>query len=346
MLYRFNYVKYIISFLLTFIFIININMTYAASTLVVVNKSSNTISLFDEQQGKLMKEIAVGFKPHEAALSPNKKFIVVANYGSQFKPGSTISVIEFNAATTQTSTRTIVLPARSRPHGLKFISDDEVLVVAEGIQSLLGVDIVTGNLERRIPLPGKGAHMLAVDQSKHFAYVASMNSGTVCKIDLNKNQVVNDTQIGRHAEGLVLLQDEQSLLVANRKDNEIAQLSTHHLEILKKVKTERGPIRIALVNEGKQAAISNCIHGTIQVLDLNTMKISQGYKATRLYSRKNGKIFGKLLSVPISIAPREDGHTAYIANSFAGNITLMELTNGAILKTFEAAKEPDGLVLG
>lgn len=49
--------------------------------------------------------------------------------------------------------------------------------------------------------------------------------------------------------------------------------------------------------------------------------------------------------MPLGILVRDDQQTAFVANAFAGNISLINLITGDIIKSFEALIEPDGIGL-
>src|SRR5687768_17124650 len=69
--------------------------TFADSgTLLVLNKSDNTVSLINVATNTAVATIPTGAGPHEVAVSPNGKIAVVANYGTQQVPGSSLTVID------------------------------------------------------------------------------------------------------------------------------------------------------------------------------------------------------------------------------------------------------------
>lgn len=314
-------------------------------TLLVVNKSSKSVTFFDEKNLKLKAHLSVGDEPHEVAISPSGNFAVVSNYGSSCRPGSSITVLDIGQAKVL---KNITLPDRSRPHGVKFISENNILVTAEGIQSLLLVDIESTKVIKTLPLPGEGAHLLTVDNNKQYAYISNIHSGSATKVDLQAFLVLQETKIGNAAEGIILTPDENHLLVTNRKDHIVAVLRTSDLTWESNIKTDKGPIRLALFDDGKQVVLTNCESGTVQTIDLATLTLLNTFASTKSFSVAKGKILGGffgLLPVPLGILVRDDQQTAFVANAFAGNITLINLLTGDIIKSFEALIEPDGLGL-
>jgi DNA-binding beta-propeller fold protein YncE len=312
-----------------------------ASTILVVNNGSNSVSLLNEKTGKTLAELPTPFGPHEVAVTPNGKYALVSIFGTEKNPGSTLVVIDIENAKI---TKTIQLEVASRPHGIQFISDSQALVTAGGIQSLLLVDFVNGNTIKTIPLPGEGAHMVTTDAENHYAYVTNAKSGDICKVDLVTYEI-QTMKIGVEVEGVALTPDEQLLLVTDRSDNMVAVLRAKNLCILKKIKTDLGPSRVAVLNDGNSAIVTNSTGGTAQMINLSTFTIDPSFKTTTSVSTTNGLPGANVLPVPISIAVREDQTTAFITNNFAGNITLVDMKSGAILRTLEAKKQPDGLAI-
>lgn len=306
-----------------------------AGTVIVTNVLSNSVTLFDETTMVPVKEVKVGYMPHEVIVTPDGKTALISNFGDLFNVIKGHSVTSIDVASAQVL-QTIELPKKSRPHGLALISDTEALVTAQGIQSLLVIDYVTGKITKTIALPGAGAHMVLVDAEKRFAYVANTDSGTVCKINLMNFAVVGEVKIGKETEGLALTNEEDLLLVTDRKDNEVAVIRTKDLSLQKKIQTASGPVRVVMFDHGLSALVTNTVSGNAQVIDIASLAINKTFNTTLSHSP---------LPVPINIAVREDQKTAYITNSFAGNITLVDLIKGDVLNTFKGGHMPDGIAI-
>lgn len=306
-----------------------------ANTLFVSNVGSNSVTLFDVSTLERLKDISVGYKPHEIAVTPNNKFALVANYGTTRERISGDAVTLINVENTNV-VQTIKLQENSRPHGIVFISDTQALVTAQGIQSLLLIDIAKGEVIKTISLPGSTAHIITIDKEQAYAYLSNIDSGDVYKMNLKTFTVDKKVNIGREAQGSTLTNDGNLLLVTDLKDNYVAVMRTKDLSLLKKVKTDFGPVRVALFNNGNSAVVANSISGTAQVIDIATLEITRSFSTTPS---------GSVLTVPNNILINDDQSTAYITNEFAGKIVLIDLKNGEILKTFKAGRMPNGLAM-
>ena len=69
-------------------------VSQAEDTLIVLNKSAASAWLLDPQTGEARAQLRVGDGPHEAAVSPDGKIAVVANYGIRGKNGNSLTVID------------------------------------------------------------------------------------------------------------------------------------------------------------------------------------------------------------------------------------------------------------
>lgn len=334
-----------------------------SKTLLVANKASLSLSFIDESTMRELFALPIGQSPndtpHEVAVSPDAKWALVSHYGEvsfnfvKFEfdnlrhPGSHLSLIDVQQGALA---RRFDLPLGSSPHGIQFLSDTKALVTAEGIQSLLLVDFTDGNSYQVqfFPIPGQGAHELVIDADKKYAYVANKDSGSVVKFDLIHNEAVGESVIGKHAEGIALSGDGAFVMVTDRLSNSLNFLNANTLELQTKLATEGGPIRVTLYDNGKSALLTNVLSGTAQRVAIASRQISPGFNTTNTWSATTGKpcqsFFG-LLKVPVNMLVRDDQQTAFIANSYAGNITLVDIKAGRVLNTFQAGKEPDGMAI-
>ena len=120
----------------------------AANTLLVGNKSGQSVFVLDLASGEKRAEFATGVGPHEIVISPNGGLAVVANYGAS-TAGNTLTVIDLATATVA---RTVDLGEHTRPHGLRFLPDGRhVLATTEGDGSLTEADVIGGTVLRSLP---------------------------------------------------------------------------------------------------------------------------------------------------------------------------------------------------
>ena len=315
-------------------------------TLYVLNKSDANVSPIDTATGTAAETIPVGDGPHEAAVSPDGKTLVVCNYGRS-TPGRTLTVID---TATGTVRGTMDLRDYHRPHGIAYIpGTDTIVVTAEPEKKLLLIDVPSGVLLAAIDTEQELSHMVAVAPDGSRAFVANINSGTISIIDLVKHEFVKTLRTGAGAEGLAVHPTRPELWVTNRSSDTVAIVNTDTLRVETKIMCPRFPIRIAFTPDGDHALVSNAQSGDIAVINTTTRTIQRRInmdeepvgddeKATRLFSDTFGQS-----PVPIGILIRPDGKFAYVANTNADVISVIDLNTWTIVDRLHAGKEPDGL---
>ena len=315
-------------------------------TLYVLNKSDANVSPIDTATGAAAVTIPVGDGPHEAAVSPDGKTLVVCNYGRE-TPGRTLTVID---TATGEVRGTMDLREYHRPHGIAFIpGTDHILVTAEPEKKLLLIDVESGELLAAIGTGQDISHMVAVTPDGRRAFVANIGSGSISAIDLVEHKLIKSIPTGDGAEGLAVHPTRPEVWVTNRKKNTIAVVNTGTLEVETLIVCPQFPLRIAFTPDGVYALVSNAQTGDVAVLNVESRTIwrrlsmdeepvADGEKEKRLFSDTFGQS-----PVPVGIVIRPDGHFAYVANTNADVISVIDLKRWEVVGRLHAGKEPDGL---
>lgn len=313
-------------------------------TLIVLNKSDGTASLIACRTGQVFATIPTGEAPHEVAVSPDHKTAVVGNYGKN-NPGHTLTVIDL---ATRKVTKTIDLKKYHRPHGLLFLPDGKrLLVTAEKEQKLLIVDIDRGKVSENIDTAQEISHMVAVTPSADRAFVANIRSGSVSVIDLQSANRISIIETGSGAEGIDVTPDGKEVWVTNRGANTISVIDTASLEVLATIKCSSVPIRIKFTPDGKHALVSNARSGDVAVFDTQERKeVHRVGMRLSAVEKTDDRLFKNAFGdspVPVGIVIPPDGRHAYVANTNADIITVIDLESWEISGRLTAGKEPDGL---
>lgn len=334
--------------LLVMLFLTCVPVASAADsgTLLVLNKSDNTVSLLDLVSKKAVATIPTGVGPHEVAVSPNGKLAVISDYGTQAQPGSTLTVIDIPG---KKQLRAIDLGAYRRPHGIVWLKGNEVAVTVEGSKALLLVDVSSGQVSGAVPTQQNVSHMVVVSQKHRRAYVANIGSGSVTVIDLKEKKRITDVQTGAGAEGIDISPDEKEVWVANRAANTVSVIDAASLKVNATLDSKDFPIRVKFVPGGKYVLVSNARSGDVAVFDVATKKeirrIPMQIKATDASSSAS-RIFGTQFGqspVPVGILVAPGVSHAFVANTNADIVTVIDLKTWEIVDRLTAGKEPDGL---
>ena len=316
-----------------------------SGTLLVLNKSDNTVSLIDLASRKTVATIPTGVGPHEVAVSPDGRIAVIADYGAQ-TPGNTLTVIDIAG---KKAMKTIDLGENRRPHGIVWLKDNQVAVTAEGNKALLVVDVDSGKVTNSIVTDQNVSHMVVVASKTGKAFVANIGSGSVTVIDLKENKRIADIQTGAGAEGIDISPDEKEVWVSNRAANTVTVIDADTLKVLATLESKDFPIRVKFAPGGKHVLVSNARSGDVAVFDAATRKevkrISMKVKAAES-SETSKRLFGTQFGqspVPVGILVAPGVNHAFVANTNADIVTMIDLKSWQIVDRLTAGREPDGL---
>jgi YVTN family beta-propeller protein len=318
----------------------------ASGTLLVLNKTDNSVSLIDAMTGDRIDDVPTGDGPHEVAVSPDGAVAVVTDYGRADAPGHTLTVIDLAASKVSD---TIDLGPHGRPHGVQFLEDGRTIVVtAEASGSVLLVDVVGSRVLRAMPTLQAVSHMVVLDPDGSRAYVANIGSGSVSVLDLDRAYVVAQIPTAAGAEGLDLSPDGKELWVANRTADTLSVIDTHALAEVDTIRCGTGPIRIKFTPDGRRTLVSNAGSGDIAVFDVGTRReigrIPLQYSALESTDRRLLDSEGKLdAPVPVGLLVSRDGTKAWVANTNADLVTVLDLGHLEVAGRIKAGREPDGL---
>ncbi|HEY4490861.1 MAG TPA: cytochrome D1 domain-containing protein [Acidobacteriota bacterium] len=309
-----------------------------------MNKAESTASLIDLKTGAIRATLPTGQGPHEAATSPDGKYALITNYGTAEAAGSSLTLVDISAARTL---KTIELASYQKAHGVRWLKDGKTAVVtAEASQALLVIDVFEGSVRHTIPTGQAVSHMVTVTPDERRAFVANIGSGNVTVIDLTKGETIRNIVTGAGAEGIDITPDGKEVWVTNRQTDTVSVIDTERLEVVETLESKSFPIRAKATPDGKHVLVSNARSGEIAVFSTEARKEVRRVKIPLEAGGTEGRLFGAQFgasSVPIGIVIHPDGTRAYIANSNADAVAVLDLQEWKVIGTLKAGKEPDGM---
>ena len=99
-----------------------------ADTLLVANKSDDTVDLIDLETGESVATVPTGHAPHEIAVSADGARAVITNYGDRDAPGNSLTVIR--TATGAAQRVAVFLDRSDWPEIVGTVSGDDTIFVA------------------------------------------------------------------------------------------------------------------------------------------------------------------------------------------------------------------------
>ncbi len=313
-------------------------------TLIVLNKSEANGALLDLRTGKAVLTFSAGTNPHEVAVSPNGKLAVVSNY-VEHNPGASLTVIDLEKKERIVQ---IDLGKYSKPHGLVFFPDGRhLLVTAESHKALLIVDVKRKMVEKALDTQQEVSHMVVLTPDARLAFVANIRSGSVSVIDLVSGTVKKIIKTGKGAEGLAITPDGKEVWVTNRAEDTISIIRVNDLKVVRSIPCPGFPIRLQFTPDGQWALVSCPKSGDVAAIQVATRQLihripmklaARGDKDNRLFR----DVFGES-PVPIGILIHPSGKVAYVANSNADAVAVIDLTRWEVVNYLPTGKQPDGL---
>ncbi|MEX2601325.1 MAG: beta-propeller fold lactonase family protein [Balneolaceae bacterium] len=304
-----------------------------SGTLVVLNKTGNTAMIIDLATRELLATLPTGVAPHEAVVSPDKRWVAASNYGLyDGDPGHTITLINVEE---QSVERVIDMGEYIRPHGMVWMSDGEhLLVTAEEHESLILLHIPSGEVVREIPTGGQyRSHIVYLSSDESTAYVANIDDGTMSVIDMESGDVITVIETGEGAEGIGISPDETELWISNRVVNTITIVDLDTYEVIDTLPAGEFPIRSVFTPDGSHVVVANMNGGDLSVFDASGRS-----EVMRIDLEPDRDL--NAAPVGLMVIP---GNRLLAAGTQSDRLYMIDLENFEIIDHIEAGDEPDGM---
>ncbi|HZW09073.1 MAG TPA: YncE family protein [Phycisphaerales bacterium] len=300
--------------------------------LLVLNKADDTAQ-FIAQPGGESVTLPTGRGPHEAAVSPDGRLAVAANYENPAAPTLTV----YNADASEV-VRTIDLGESKAPHGLAFVPGDGpdaglLAITCEGSKHLVLINIESGEVAARIGTGANGSHMVAITPDGARAFVANIPDGTVSAIDLAARTLLKVVPTGPGAEGIDVTPDGREVWVANRSHS-VSVIDAASLDVLETIECPGFPIRCKVTPDGARVLVSCAQAGELAVFDRKARDETARVRILQGDSSELG---------PIGILITPGGGHAFVANSGHDEVVLVDLAALTVVRRIETGDTPDGL---
>ena len=180
-----------------------------ATTLMVGNKFEGTVSFIDLESGTEVARPITGGSPHELALSPDGKTVVVVSYLEDGYIGEELNVFDVATASLR---NTISTAPHQAPHGIAWLADsNDVIATTEETRDVIRVDIDRGKVTGIAPTDQSGSHLLALSPDSETAFVTSRGSDTLSVIDTETMRLRQTIEAGEGPEAVDVSPDGRTL---------------------------------------------------------------------------------------------------------------------------------------
>ncbi|MEX0647711.1 MAG: cytochrome D1 domain-containing protein [Balneolaceae bacterium] len=303
-----------------------------SGTLIVLNKSGYTAMIIDMATREVLAELPTGVAPHEAAVSPDGKTVIVSDYGEyDGEPGETLTVIDLE---TREVEREINMGEYKRPHGLAWFDDGEHLAVtAEVQQALLVLHVPSEEVVQVIPTEQDRSHIVKLSSDNSLAFVANVDFGTMSVIDLEAGEVIALVETGEGAEGIAISPDESELWISNRYVDTVSIVDLETYEVIETLPAGEFPIRSNFTPDGRHVLVANMNGGDVSVFDAEERTELMRIDLEPDSDQNAGPV--GMLNIP--------GNKLLVAGTQTDRLYVIDLSSFEIIDHIETGDEPDGM---
>ncbi|HEX6216180.1 MAG TPA: cytochrome D1 domain-containing protein [Vicinamibacterales bacterium] len=301
-------------------------------TAVAVNQQSDTVTLIDLRTMEAYRHVPVVAAPHEAAVSPDGRRVLVTNYNRQGAgPQKTLSLIALPSGDT---IKTIDLGEYRAPHDVRWVDGSRVVVTAEASQALLLVNVDSGAIERVFKTEAGVSHMLALSTDRTRLYCSNMRDGSVSAFDFKTGQKIKDVKTGKECEGVGVTPDGRWVWAGNRAEDTISIIDTKTLEVTKRIQSPGFPYRVQFTPNGQWALIPHAQASSLVVADVAKQDILKSIPLglTKIEKPSTAGVF-----------PHPDNRHAFVTVRNDNSMLVLDLIAGTTLARVEVQSSPDGV---
>jgi YVTN family beta-propeller protein len=306
-----------------------VNLT---GTVVAVNQQSDTITLIDLKTMEAYRNVPVVAAPHEAAVSPDGRRVLVTNYNRKdVGPQKVLSLI---ALPSGDPIKTIDIGEHRAPHDVRWVDDSRVVVTAEASQTLVLVNVDSAAIERVFRTEAGVSHMLALSTDRTRLYCSNMRDGSVSAFDFKTGQKIKDVQTGKECEGVGVTPDGRWVWAGNRAEDTISIIDTKTLEVTKRIQSPGFPYRVQFTPNGRWALIPHAQASSLVVADVAKQEILKSIPLgmTKIEKPSTAGVF-----------PHPDNRHAFVTVRNDNSMLVLDLVSGQTLARVAVQNSPDGV---
>tara|TARA_R110000744_G_scaffold116386_1_gene217671 strand:- start:17669 stop:18559 length:891 start_codon:yes stop_codon:yes gene_type:complete len=291
--------------------------------------------------GEEIAEIPIDMEAHEVIAPCDANSIIVTDYGDRTSKGNIIKVI---STKTNAVDKVIAINGSMNANGLVAMTYPNKIGLVDYVSNNLSIlNIETESIEKRIPTEQKKSHLVVLHPTKPLAYVTNMQSNSVSVIDLSINKVIKIIPCGLTTESIDITPDGSEVWVTNKNGNTITVIDTITNNVLDTLPTGSEPLKIKFSIDGLYCLVANATDGSISIYDRFSKK---QIKTINIPGKK--KLVERVLyhtPRPVNIIMHPNGLYAFIANSNASKIEVVDMTTFEIVSTIGTGKIPDAMAV-
>jgi DNA-binding beta-propeller fold protein YncE len=297
-----------------------------AGTLIVTNKAPSTATLIDVASGRTLATLPTGTGPHEVVLSPSGRVAVVTDYGGQ-GGGSTLTVIDMPGMSVA---RKVDMGQYRRPHGIRFLSGDSLVVVtSEASSNIVIVNVAKGEVRKAIGTLRNGSHMVGVTADGTRGWTGDIGSNTVTELNLRTGEHVRSISVPEQPEAIDVTPDGAEVWVGSNATGKVSVVDTKTGTVRTAAEGFGWPYRMLFTPDMKTVFMPDLRNEELRIVD-------------RVSHREIARIpFKGAAPQGITITP--DGRYAFLSLSGQAKVAIIDVATRKVVGELAAGDTPDGI---
>lgn len=289
--------------------------------LVVSCFLGDSMTSIDARTVRVNGEFSVGTNPEYMAVSPDNRYIAVA----QPKNGC-ISIV---ATDNMRFGNAYSDPQIKKPVAVTFSVDSSRLYVLDADTcSLAELHVPSFQVVRMLPLNGLGPSRMCISKNGSKLFISHESTGLITVVNLFEWNIFKQMGVGPAAGGIALSKDNGRLAVALPSESKVGIYKTTDLRLITKVPVGNGagPVGISAKD---QVVVVNTISNDVSIFDLD-------HPASRIRATVG--------TGPMDICFSPDGSMCYITNFNTNDLSVIDMSKGVQLGRLAIGKGPKGVV--
>lgn len=288
----------------------------------VLNSLQADISVIDPATWTEIGRIATGKEPHHLYLTPDEKSLIVAN-----ALGDSLTFVDPATAQVQRTVRGIV-----DPYHLRLSPDMKWLVTAAN--RLNHVDFYRWDgkeltLVQRVST-GKTPSHLWIDAGSRTVYSTMQDSDELVAIDISTQKIKWRTKTGAMPADVYGSPDGKHLFVGLTGSDsvEVFDIAGEQPRSVQRIKTGDGAHAFRAAGDGRHLFVSNRVANTISKIDMQALRVVDGYPAP---------------GGPDCMDVSADGRWLYVSARWARKMLVIDTVERKVARAIQVGKSPHGV---
>lgn len=303
----------------------DINNPTGSTGLVAIDKRGSHALFLDPVNFAELGRLALPARPHEIALSTDRRLAYVSIYGlgvygNNAQPDHRIVVLDL-AAREQIDELSVA--PHVAPHGLMMGPDGLLYASCDQSGVIVVIDCEQGEIVGTIDAESTGAHMIAMLPDGSKIYSENEEDVFVGVIDPIGHRMIAKIPLPGGAAGICSSADGSRVLVVTLHEPALAVIDTASDTLVDRVRLADSTIaaqRVRCSPNGRFVVVTNNDESLVTVLSADLSSQTTFPTADS----------------PMGVAFHPDGRTALVGNHGAGKITVVDLEAAAPVREFAA----------